>query len=127
MGHPIRNVFIFTQTLICTLIYTKGCWHPFIKKCNIIIINFICANSSKCNLEFSQHFVASRDLELFNFFQAKYQTSIQFEFVSIFKIKEYIFWYYMMHQSMDLFQIRFGKKKKFLNPKKKKKKKKKKS
>lgn len=47
----------------------------------------MCANSSKCNLEFCQHFAASRDLEPLNF-SSKIQSLHTFLFCINFQISE---------------------------------------
>ena len=59
-----KQLFITTKkTFYCILLNIKGAGIP--QKCNDIVMNFYVQNGSKCNLEYCQHFVASRDLKDF--------------------------------------------------------------
>ena len=61
--HLQSNYSLLRKKIYCILLNIKGAGIP--PKCNDIVMNFYVQNGSKCNLEYCQHFVASRDLKDF--------------------------------------------------------------
>jgi hypothetical protein len=59
--HLQSNYSLLRKIFYCILLNIKGAGIP--PKCNDIVMNFYVQNGSKCNLEYCQHFVASRDLK----------------------------------------------------------------
>jgi hypothetical protein len=61
--HLQSSYSLLQKKFYCILLNIKGAGIP--QKCNDIVMNFYVQNGSKCNLEYCQHFVASRDLKDF--------------------------------------------------------------
>ena len=61
--HLQGNYSLLRKKIYCIILKIKGAGIP--PKCNGIVMNFYVQNGSKCNLEYCQHFVASRDLKDF--------------------------------------------------------------
>merc|ERR1711997_160285 len=63
LQHLQSSYSLLRKNVLLHITKYQGCWHP--SKCNDIVMNFYVQNGSKCNLEYCQHFVASRDLKDF--------------------------------------------------------------
>ena len=61
--HLQSNYSLLRKKIYCISLNIKGAGIP--PKCNDTVMNFYVQNGSKCNLEYCQHFVASRDLKDF--------------------------------------------------------------
>merc|ERR1712018_1106574 len=79
MGH-LGNMLISMQ-----FNHSKGCRRPLNRNAIILQLSFMCSNSpNQCNLEFCQHFVASRDLEPSKFTLTNQNFNLYFWFAIIF-------------------------------------------